>query len=106
VRQARGFSNLSHSQIYNALNRGLVETRKVLGRRMIVFDSLERFLLDTCDDRPPSAFADDPRSHGILRNGDEEPAPKTVTMPRKRGRPRKVATLPPREDPPRKTARW
>jgi predicted DNA-binding transcriptional regulator AlpA len=67
IKEARQMSGLSHSQIYVALNAGLLESRKVLGRRLVVYSSLERLLLSRADDRPPSAFTENPRGDGQLR---------------------------------------
>jgi hypothetical protein len=74
VRQARALSGLTHGQIYQALNEGFVESRKVLGRRLIVYASLERFLMQRADDRPPIDFAEHPRGDGTLRTPKAEEA--------------------------------
>src|SRR5438105_3481627 len=57
IKEARQASGLSHGQIYEALNCGLLDSRKVLGRRLIIYSSLVRLLLARADARPPSAFA-------------------------------------------------
>jgi hypothetical protein len=66
VKEARQVSGLTHGQIYEAMNTGALESRKVLGRRLIIYSSLERLLLSRADSRPPSAFAQHPRGDGKL----------------------------------------
>jgi hypothetical protein len=74
VKEARRLSGLSHSLMYDALNSGLIESRKVLGRRLVIYASLERFLLARADNRPPAAFATWPRGDGTLRPAEQAEA--------------------------------
>ena len=66
IKEARAVSGLSHGQIYEAMNAGILESRKVLGRRLIIYSSLERLLLFCADNRPPSAFREKPRGDGNI----------------------------------------
>jgi hypothetical protein len=54
VAAARKISGLSNSSIYGAINKGLVETRVVMGRRLIIFASLKKALGIRPDGAPPA----------------------------------------------------
>jgi hypothetical protein len=69
VKETQRLTSLSHGQVYAALNSGLLESRKVLGRRLVIYESIQRLLLTNADARPPTAFREHPRGDGTLRDG-------------------------------------
>lgn len=66
VKEARRLSGFTHGQIYEAMNRGALASRKVLGRRLILYESLVGLLTARANSRPPSAFALNPRGDGRI----------------------------------------
>jgi hypothetical protein len=64
------------------MNRGVLASCKVLGRRLILYESLVGLLTDRADIRPPSAFAQNPRGDGEL-DYKERPAPRAPEAFRK-----------------------
>jgi hypothetical protein len=73
IREAREISGLTHCALYRALNAGVLDSRKILGRRLIVYSSLENLLLTRADSRMPSAFGLRPRKDGIIDSGVDIP---------------------------------
>jgi len=69
VKETQRLTSLSHGQVYLALNSGLLESRKLFGRRLVLFESIQRLLLTNADARPPTAFREYPRGDGTLRDG-------------------------------------
>jgi hypothetical protein len=87
VKQAQRLTSLSHGQLYDAMNNGLLESRKVLGRRLILFKSIQRLLLTNADARPPTAFREHPRGDGTLRDGRARAPRKLVAQAAKQEEP-------------------
>ncbi len=56
LKEARRLSGFSHGALYDAMNRGVLESRKVLGRRLILYSSLVELLTSRADARPPTSF--------------------------------------------------
>jgi len=69
VKEAQRLSGFTHGQIYEAMNQGVLASCKVLGRRLILYESLVGLLTARADSRPPSAFALNPRGSGQLSDG-------------------------------------
>jgi hypothetical protein len=54
VAEARKISGLSNSSMYGMINRGLVQTTIVMGRRLLVYASLKAALGIRPDGAPPA----------------------------------------------------
>lgn len=74
LKEAQRLSGLSHRSLYEAMNGQLLQSKKVCGRRLIVYSSFEKFLLERADDKPPNAFANAPRRDGVVMSETAEGA--------------------------------
>ncbi len=68
VAQAKKATSLGTNLLYRILETGQVETRKVFGRRLIIAQSLHDYIEREADNRPPSAFRDNPRQSGVSKS--------------------------------------
>jgi hypothetical protein len=66
--RTRELTGLGTNAIYQLIETGALKSVKVLGRRLIILESIRQLIECRADARPPSAFANNPRKRGAIRN--------------------------------------